>query len=46
MFESLKERYEKGWVRRDQLKKYVELTIITEAEYALITNERYERDDR
>lgn len=42
MFGSLKERYEKKWCRIDQLKKYVELGAITNEEYELITNEKYE----
>lgn len=41
MFESLKERYAKNWVRKDQLRRYVELGVITPAEYELITGEPY-----
>ncbi|WP_121605509.1 XkdX family protein [Virgibacillus sp. Bac332] len=45
MFESLKERYAKNWCRKDQLKRFVELEAITEAEYALITGEPYSTDE-
>ena len=41
MFEILKVRFEKGWIRIDQLKKYVELGKITEEEYEEITGEQY-----
>lgn len=41
MFENLKMRYEKEWVRKDQLRRYVELGIITEAEYEDICGEPY-----
>lgn len=33
MFEILKKRYEKNFVRKDQLKKYVTLGKITKEEY-------------
>lgn len=29
MFESIKARYDKGWIRPDQLERYVSLGIIT-----------------
>lgn len=29
MFESIKNRYELGWIRDDQLERYVELGVIT-----------------
>ncbi len=41
MFEDLKKRYEKNWVRDDQLKQYVELGAITAEEYEQITGETY-----
>lgn len=33
MFERIKERYQKGYVRKDQLKRYVELGVITPMQY-------------
>ena len=41
MFDLLKARYEKNFVRKDQLKRYVELGKITAAEYQVITGEAY-----
>ena len=41
MFESLKERYEKNWCRKDQLVRYVQLGAITAEEYKQITGEEY-----
>lgn len=41
MFEILKERYEKEWCRKDQLKRYVELGVISDDEYETITGEVY-----
>ncbi len=41
MFEELKERYEKNWVRDDQLQQYVKLGAITSDEYEQITGEPY-----
>lgn len=41
MFNKIKSRYEKGWVRIDQLKRYVELLAITKEEYELICGEKY-----
>lgn len=32
MFENLKKKYEKGYVRKDQLMRYVRIGIITEEE--------------
>ena len=42
MFETLKERYEKGFIRKDQLTKYVKLGRITDKEYEEIVGEVYE----
>ncbi|MCK9267858.1 MAG: XkdX family protein [Alkaliphilus sp.] len=42
MFNNLKSRYEKGWVRVDQLQRYVKLKIITAEEFRLICNMEYE----
>lgn len=39
MFDSLKARFEKNFVRKDQLAQYVELKKITAAEYKEITGE-------
>lgn len=44
MFENLKERYKKNWCRTDQLKKYVELKVITKEEFDLIVNQNKEND--
>ncbi|WP_418302358.1 XkdX family protein [Lysinibacillus fusiformis] len=41
LFESLKDRYEKNWCRKDQLQKYVQLRAITTEQYKEITNEEY-----
>ncbi len=41
MFEKLKDRFEKGWVRIDQLRKYVELGAIAEQEFTTICSEPY-----
>jgi uncharacterized XkdX family phage protein len=42
MFDILKDRYEKEWCRKDQLRQYVALGVITPAEYEEITGEAYE----
>lgn len=39
MYDSLKARYEKNFVRKDQLQQYVSLGKITAAEYKEITGE-------
>ncbi|WMI81610.1 XkdX family protein [Anaerotignum sp. MB30-C6] len=39
MFDSLKARYEKNFVRKDQLAQYVNLMKITATEYKQITGE-------
>ena len=41
MFETLKERYDKGFIRKDQLSKYVSLGCITAKEYKEITGEKF-----
>lgn len=41
MFESLKWRYQIGWVRLDQLKRYHQLGAITKEEYKLISGFDY-----
>lgn len=41
MFDKLKERYEKHYIRIDQLKKYVTLGVITVAQYEEISGEIY-----
>jgi uncharacterized XkdX family phage protein len=41
MFENIKNRYDKGWVRIDQLRRYVELGVITVEEFKLICGEDY-----
>ena len=37
MFESIKARYERGWIRDDQLERYVSLGVITQAQADEIT---------
>lgn len=37
MFESIKARYERGWIRDDQLERYVDLGVITQAQASEIT---------
>ncbi|MFJ7731169.1 XkdX family protein [Lysinibacillus sp. NPDC097231] len=44
LLDSLKERYEKNWCRKDQLQKYVQLKAITPKQYKEITNEEYNAD--
>ncbi len=39
MYDTLKTRYEKNFVRKDQLQKYVEFGKITTEEYQEITGE-------
>lgn len=41
MFESLKDRYEKNWCRKDQLRQFVKLGAITSKQYEEITGEIY-----
>ncbi len=42
MFEILKKRYEKNFVRKDQLQRYVVLGKITQEEYEKIVGEKEE----
>lgn len=44
MFESLKERYEKNWCRKDQLQRFVLLGAINQEEYERITGEPLKDD--
>lgn len=37
MFEDIKARYERGWIRDDQLQRYVYLGVITQAQADEIT---------
>lgn len=32
MFENIKDRYDRGWIRADQLQRYVEFGIITQTQ--------------
>lgn len=41
MFETIKTRFEKGFVRIDQLRRYVELGVITEIQFEEICGEKY-----
>jgi len=41
MFEKIKARYLKGYIRRDQLKRYVTLGIISTEQYEEICGERF-----
>ena len=41
LFDSLQMRYNIGWVRIDQLKRYVQLEAITPAEYEEICGIEY-----
>lgn len=40
--EQIRERYMKDYVTDGQLKKYLQLKVITEKEYAVIYNEKHE----
>lgn len=40
MFEILKKRYERNFVRKDQLQRYVELSKLTKEEYEKIVGEK------
>jgi uncharacterized XkdX family phage protein len=44
LFESLKERYEKNWCRKDQLQRFVQLSAITPEQYKEISGELYSDD--
>jgi uncharacterized XkdX family phage protein len=40
-FEKWKDKYEKNWVTMEQLKRLVELSVLTESEYEEITGKTY-----
>ena len=42
MFEILKQRYERNFVRKDQLQRYVTLGKITQQQYEQIVKEKQE----
>ncbi len=42
MFEILKQRYERNFVRKDQLQRYVTLGKITQEQYEQIVKEKQE----
>lgn len=42
MFESIKDRYERGWIRDDQLERYVDLGVITRQQAREIAGPRNE----
>lgn len=37
MYKKIKSRYDKGYIRIDQLKRYVELGVITQEQFESIT---------
>ena len=41
MYNLIKMKYDKGYIRLDQLRKYVELGVITEKEYKSICGEEH-----
>ncbi len=41
MYDLIKMKYDKGYIRIDQLRKYVELGVITQEEYKSICWEEY-----
>lgn len=41
MFEMIKTRFEKGFVRLDQLRRYVELGVLTPEQFNQISGEDY-----
>lgn len=41
MFERLKERFSKGYIRLDQLRRYCELSVITKEEFFEISGKEY-----
>ena len=41
MYKKIKSRYNKGYIRIDQLKRYVELGVITPKQYETICGEEY-----
>ena len=44
MFDKIKQRYEKGWVTLKQLRRYVELEVLTPEEYTAICGEEYQEN--
>lgn len=44
-FDTIKSRYERGYVTIDQLRRYVELGAITPEEYEEISGEPYEDEE-
>lgn len=42
LFERLKEWYPKGYVRKDQLQRYVQLGALTPEEYKMIIGEEFD----
>lgn len=40
-YELIKARYEKGYIRNDQLKRFVKLGLVTKAQYKELTGEAY-----
>lgn len=40
-FEKWKDRYKKHWCTKDQLRRLVQLEVLTELEYEEITDEEY-----
>lgn len=42
MYAKIRERFEKGYIRNDQLKRYVSLGVITPEQYAEICKKPYE----
>ena len=43
-FERWKNRFERGWAIKAQIAKLVQLEVLTEEEYELITGESYEKE--
>ena len=40
MYEKIKSRYDKGYIRLDQLERYVELDVITQEQFETITGRK------
>lgn len=45
MYKKIKSRYDKSYIRIDQLKRYVELGIITQEQYETICGKEYVADE-
>ena len=45
MYKKIKSRYDKGYIRIDQLKRYVELGIITQEQHETICGKEYLKGD-